>query len=370
MGLFLPVLFVGYILAHLTSRYMEKLRLTSIHSKEIARSVSIILLAFFVFLVVLQTLMDSFYSPDLETFRSWYLTGEDDHIVTLLNMGIFYTVSVGILLLCGVFGFAHLIEKNGKTGPEWGLLYALLMYAYFLADQLYLIVFLMPIFMPFIGYGIYVIISRTRARPHFSFAVLAVILMTALPHFQNISEDWKNQRHSEYGYRRWAYEETVSSAIYIGQEIDDPFICNDLTWARRLKAYSGEQGMPFEVNEYPIVEEDAFSKVDSQRVDLVDFFINTNRRKDEQLWDYEWKDENDDYDSSYNSVKKMYVTDPRVEENLSRYGITVAVVSGYFPEKVGQATEFFFLKFSRFFASLKTERYRIYDNSFEIIYQL
>jgi len=370
MGLFLPVLVFGYILAHITSVGMDRLRFTSIYSREVSRAFSVIVLAFFVFLLILQTLMDSFYSPDLVDFKFWYLKEEGNPFVTILNIGIFYTVSVGVLMLCGVFGFARLIENTNKSGPEWGILFMLLVFAYFLADQLYLIVFLTPLIMPVIGYGIYEIVSRIETKPGFAFAIFTAILLTAVPHATYSANNFKNSRNVEFGFPRWGLENMISASIYVGQELDSPYICNYLNWARRMSAYSGQPGMPLEVTEYPVLDEDAFDRIESERVGLVEFYLDSDTRKDEDLWQYSWIDENDSYQRRYLNIVKYHVRDPRGRENLSAMGIHVGVVSGYFPEEVGNAKAYYSLRFSWFFASLPDERYRMYDNGHEMIYQL
>jgi len=370
MGLFLPALFLGYVLAHLTSRAMNRLKLTSIYSKDVSRSLSFIILAFFVFLIFLQTIMDSFYSPDLQTFQAWYLKDEGNPLVTVLNIGIFYTVSVGVLMLCGIFGLANLTAKNDKKETQWGILLVLLVYSYFVADQLYLVVFLIPLITPVIGYGVYVIVSRIEIKPGFALAILAALLLTALPHTAYISSDWIDNKNPEYGFRRWAYEDTVSTSIYLGRECQELYICNDGQLARRIKAYSGQEGMPFGIYEYPVVSDDVFDSIESERVDLVDFYFDKDQRKEDVLWRYEWKDENASYERRYDNIANLPVTDPRADENLTVAGTSLAVVSHYFPDQVGTSTRYYALRFSWFFASLPGERYRLYENGHETVYQL
>jgi len=373
MGLLLPFLIAAILAAYSVTLILQKVKRISFYWVEASRTISLVVLIFIVFIFYLQFVEISEYQPDKYIFSAWFLYGDEPHIM-IMNGLIFYTMSIGTLLIFMGLGLARVVEKIEKNPGEWSLLFFLIFYGNFLLDITYMVVFMVPLLVPFIGVGIYETVKRIERQKIKVLAVLVLVLFFAILHSGYVYtklHDMNFQRNYGSTGTVTVRERSYNSIVY-ADFLDMNAITNDILLQRRLLGYTGLHVMPFEDFELPDIGEAYVENLTIEQYSLGEMYEGSRDR----LW-YEKPDketEKQDPRKVYNEIVSWPVYRNTTQESLSRYGIRYAISHDLLQEegRVGFTGSEMRppYRFSRFFNSLPENRYVIYRNDLQSFYWL
>ncbi len=384
MGLLLPLLILAILAAYITSYGLSQVKLRSVFWAEASRTLSLILLILISFLFYLQFEEISRYRPDNHIFSAWFLNGNEFHIM-VMNGLIFYTMSLGSIIIFAGLGLGRILEKIEKNPGEWSLLFVLLFFGNFLLDITYMVVFMVPLLIPFIGAGINETVKRLDRQQVKAMGVFMLILLLSTMYSgytHRKIHDMDFQRN--YGSTGMVTPEDKSynTMVYInlyGKNV----IVNEHLLQRRILGYTACHAMPFENWEYPIVAPGYVENASIERYTLGEVYEET----EDTLW---YLDSGATKELSPSSAHTLILSRPiyyrnitttsgnfSVVELLARYNIKMAVYDERLTRE-GKTHEYGYTgiemlppyDFSWFFNKLPLNRYVIYKNDHHSIYWL
>jgi len=373
LALLLPLLVLAILVSYMLTIFLNKVRMLSPYWPEISRTISLTLFIFILFLFYLQFLEISQYHPDKYIFSAWFLYGDEPHIM-IMNGLIYYTISIGGIIIFLGLGVGRMVEKIDKNAGEWSLLFFLLLYGNFLLDIKYMVAFMVPLLIPFISIGIYESLRRIKKQKlRALFLVFLIILLSILQSGYVYSKLHDMDFQRKYGSTGTVTvrEKTYNSIVY-ADYLNMNMIVNDLLLQRRLLGYTGNHVMPFESFEIAEIEPDYVKNLTIKRYEIMEMYEENH----DQLWYVENLPSSDYLDPT--RVFNIIVTKPiyfeGTKENLSRFEIRYAVScdllqvegkTGYTGVEMRPP-----YRFSPFFYSLQENRYLFYRNEFQSFYWL
>jgi len=373
MGLLLPFLIVAIITGYAVFLTLQKVKIISFYWAEATRTVSLVVLILIGFIFYLQFRAISNYQPDNYIFSAWFLYGDEPHIM-IMNGLIFYTMSIGTLFIFLGLGLARLVEKVEKNPGEWCLLFFLIFYGNFLLDIKYMVVFMVPLLVPFIGVGIYETVKRMEKQKVKALTIFLLVMVFSLLHsgyaYMKL-HDMSFQRNYGSTGTVTVREESYNSIVY-ADYLDMNVIVNEFLLQRRVQGYTGLHVMPFEDFEIPDVDEKYLENLTIKKYDLKEMY----EKSHDQLWYVEKSDGSDHGDPkrAYGAIISKMVYSKSAKENLSKYEIRYAISFDLLEVEGNQGYTGLEMRppyeFSWFFYSLPGNRYVIYRNDVQSFYWL
>ncbi len=371
-GLLLPILLLAMTSAYVTVLALEYTDRVSVYYRENVKIASGVIFLIMIILFYLQVTSIDLYGPDMAYFKAWYIYGEEDNpYTTMLNILVYYGISMGVLMLYGGVGLANVLEKVDKTRMEWTLLFFIVFFSMFMIDKTYLKMFVVPLFLPLAALGINILLGKLEYRKGMFATLFAVILLVAAYYGDYATEKWSEVRTvEETGYHHYMDEAPYNTAIYIRYIIDNErdinAIHNDITDKRRISAISGMPMLPLNGQDVLIAYPEITEKVIIEKQTIFEMYS----EGDDQLYYVDWENSTmEDYDN-YSRIVNKWWGDPKIEENLTEFRISWAIVNVHFPEEYGSSSRPYINARSRFFISVPDHRYKIYENGYERIYYL
>lgn len=371
-GLLLPILLLAMTTGYITVLALEHTDRVSVYYRENVRIASGVILLIMVFLFYLQVTSVDIYGPDMAYFKVWYISGEESNpYTTMLNVLVYYGMSMGVIMLYGGVGLANVLEKVDKTRMEWSLLFFIVFFSIFMIDKTYLKMFVVPLFLPLAALGINILLGKLEYRKGTFTAFFVVILLVAVYYGDYATEKWSEVRTvEETGYHHYMDEEPYNTAIYIKYMINDGreinAIHNDITDKRRISAISGMPMLPLNEQDVLITYPEITENVIVKKQTIIEMYL----EGDNQLYYIDWENSTmKDYDN-YSQLVNRWWGAPGVLENLTEFRISWAIINVHFPEEYGSSSRPYVNERSRFFISVADNRYKIYENGYERIYYL
>jgi len=339
--LLIPLVLIAYFIALLLNVIKHKFE-----SPFIRRVIPPVFFALFTALFLMQFTGFTIYSPSYHEFqRGYFFQGSESHII-LLNMGIRYAMSIGILIILIPIGLVSLVFKSNKKLPEIFLLVLLLCFTPFLMDSRYTITFLVPVLSLFISLGLLAIpkaISKVkfkRAEKVVLPILMMILLFSAfLPSFVVLEKEAHRP-----GYTYHMSERTYNAGLFMKDYGNGSTISN--YGFTRIKATSGD--LIFEdpdKYDFSTVKRVPLSVIISKKMDtffvIQDCYFNHRSYYTGLHW-YGIRD----CDNTF--TKKI----------LSGDNIRYAITNNYYPSK------------GAFFVSVQKKKYKIYDDSLGSIWYL
>ena len=342
IALFIPLVLVAYFIAIFINSIKHKF--VSPFSKKV---IPLFFFAIFTALFLMQFTGFTIYSPSYHEFqRGYFFQGSESHII-LLNMGISYAMSIGILIILIPIGLVSLVFKSNKKLPEIFLLVLLLCFTPFLMDSKYITAFLAPVLSLFIGLGLIAIpkaISKVKFKraEKVTIPILMIILLFSafLPSFVVVQEQAPRP-----GYTLHMSERTYNAGLFMkdygnGSTIGPGFLSG------KIKATSGD--LTFEdpdKYDFSTVKREPLSAIISKKMDtfyvIQDCYFK-HRSYYRGLHGYGFRD----CDNTF--TKKI----------LSGDNIRYVITNNYYPTK------------GAFFVSVQKKKYKVYEDGLESIWYL
>ena len=373
MGLLLPFLIGAIFTGYAVFLTLQKVKLVSFYWAEASRTISLVVLIFIGFIFYLQFLKISKYQPDNYIFSAWFLYGDEPHIM-IMNGLIFYTMSIGTLFIFLGLGLARVVEKIEKNPGEWSLLFFLIFYGNFLLDIKYMVAFMVPLLVPFIGMGIYETVKRIEHQKVKALLILLLVMVFSLLHsgyaYMKL-HDMNFQRNYGSTGTVTVREKSYNSIVY-ADYLNMNTITNENLLQRRILGYTGLHVMPFEDFEIPDVDEEYVENLSIKKYDLNEMYEGSH----DQLWYVEKNGGAGGMDPkrAYSTIASRMVYLNSTKENLSRYDIKYAISHDLLEVEGKQGYTGLEMRppyeFSWFFYSLPENRYAIYRNDFQSFYWL
>lgn len=371
-ALLLPILLVAMIVSIITVRVLEYTDRVSVYYRENVMIASGIIFVFMVFLFYLQATSVDLYSPDLSYFKVWFVSdGQDSSISTAINILVFYGISMGILMLFGGIGLAFVLGKVDKTKVEWSILFFIVFFSMFLIDKTYLVLFVVPLFLPFFALGLIALIGKLEYRRGVYALFIGALLLLGAHYNVHATQKFIDVKAvDEMDYKFHMQEDTYNSAIYLRHtvyEINGPLgIHNDERDKKRISALSAIPMMPLNdqiiLYAYPNITE----RINIERYSISDMYFDHR----DHMFYVDWKNSSIHGYDNYSQIVGRSLDDPVVVRELREFRVSWAIVNVYFPDEVGKSSQPFLNRPSKFFASLPDERYKIYENDYESVYFL
>jgi len=324
------------------------------------------------FLFYLQTSTVDIYAPHLDYFRVWYVYGGRDNTFTLMiNIMIYYGMSMGILMLYGGVGLAHVLGKPEKTRVEWTLLYLILFFALFLVDKTYLKMFVVPLFLPLVAIGLVALLGKLEYRKDLYSMLFGSLLLIAAYYGAFATEQWSEVRTvEETGYHHYMDEGPYNTAVYMRtnfyEEQGPVAIHNDEVDRRRLSGISGIPMLSLDEGQTLVVFPEILDKVVIKQHSISDMYYDAH----DQRYYVDWEESEVKSFDGYSSIVGTYWNTTRIAPILNGNKVQWAVTYTSFPDEVGVSSHPYMNRPSRFFTSLPNTRYNIYENGYEKIYFL
>lgn len=371
-ALLLPILLIAMVASIITYRVLEYTERVSVYYRENVMIASGIIFVFMVFLFYLQATSVDLYSPDLSYFKVWFVSGnQDSPVTTSINILVFYGISMGILMLFGGIGLAHVLGKVDKTKVEWSILFFIVFFSMFLIDKTYLVLFVIPLFIPFFALGLIALMGKLEYRKSVYVVCIGVLLLLASYYNIHTTQKFIDAKAvDEMDYKFHMQEDTYNSALYLRHtvyEINGPLgIHNDERDKKRISALSAIPMMP--LNEqiilyaYPNITE----RVSFERYSISDMYFDHR----DHMFYVNWTNSSIQGFDKYSQIVGRPWGDPMAVQELREFRVSWAIVNVYFPDEVGKSSQPFLNRPSKFFASLPDERYKIYENDYESVYFL
>lgn len=336
MALLLPLVVTAYGVSNFIFLLKEKLVISPCISH-------FIILTIFGALFLIQFTNFSIYNPSLDLFDD-YLIKKDGIGITILNIGVFYTLAIGVLFLFSIIGLLLLIRKTKKSKSEIFYLITLLFFISFLIDTRYIVLFILPLLSVLISWGVFELLSNLQVRRFVSITVLIIILLLSLSFSYLIVNEYieEDYRSEATGYTLWMDEHTYATALFIKEYSNsNPVALNDYRRNRMIWAISEVPTFKSKTPEDPqllIYDYVNENELEISNIPLTDVYLEHN------IYFWELKNEEELF------------------SNESKYDFQYAVINKHYPQKVGWSRYPSRLIFSELFNTINKSMYKIYDN--------
>ena len=238
MGLTLPLLILAAILA-LGVGYWQKRALAPYWFGRTAGMI-FLLLVFYILAVSILDPESTPYSPDSLIFSN-YLFDSDAPFYIALNLGLFYLLMVGPLLLLAMFGMTGLFSEGRLEGGHWLALLAVAIFVPLTQDETYLNYIVGTLTVSLAALGLASISKELDWRPLHKAAIAAALVMVSGAFANTMVMDSQDHHDSlPWGHTRQIQPDLEDAIYYLEHETPtkSSVSVNDRTFRKRIISHS------------------------------------------------------------------------------------------------------------------------------------
>ena len=278
MGLLFPGFFISFLLAFLFWNWQEK----ALNRERAGRQIFILLMLLTSYLIYINHLNLSPYSPDKDLFAVYYLN-EGDIFSSIINLGFYYLINTGPILSLSLVGFLFWIQEGRVPFGYMFFMSSISLATLVILDLIYipyLVTFLIIVFViPGMDFFIDNLKDyKIRLRVFFVSALILVISFSSMNLFYRLDE----KENENYNFTYNVSEASISTGLWIGENFYSEIIeSNDMNRQRRVVAYSDSvsQSDLNELSSGKII----LSDMEISPIPIVDFYLES----EDHLWKWD-----------------------------------------------------------------------------------
>jgi len=238
MGLTLPLIILAAVIA-LGVGMWQKRALAPYWFGRTAGMI-FVLLVFYILAVSILDPESTPYSPDSFIFNQ-YLFDSDAPFYTALNLGLFYLLMVGPLLLLALFGMTGLFSEGRLEGGHWLALLAVATFVPLTQDETYLNYIVGTLTVSLAALGLASISRELDWRPLHRAAIVAGLVLVSGAFANTMVMDSQDHHDSlPYGHTRQIQPDLEDAIYYLEHETPSKsaITSNDRTFRKRIISHS------------------------------------------------------------------------------------------------------------------------------------
>lgn len=331
--LLLPIVISAFFVSILFHKLFKKLE----NKKNNLLIISLLLFILLIFSLYIQFTAFVSYKPDEEIFKRYLLSGGEFYII-LLNIGFFYTLTLGSLIVFSVIYIANILISK-KIAEKLFIYFMLIAFIPFSMDMVYLVLFMLPIFSILAGVGINEVFIQLKKRKYMIMPILiAVVLLSINFSYDIVYFQKRTYQNESYGFYPFIDEQSYNAGIFMKEYFKEGEIAryNDRYKGRNIWAVAN------------IIPE----KFTGPELIIYDYVNNTDLKIRELT-----------IEEIYGEYKPYLWELKNKDEIYKKVIYSVIVVNEKYPDKQGGSGRIDEIKFSDFYNNITKTHYKVYSNS-------
>lgn len=243
LGVFMIIILIGYLTSVIIFALYKQLVPLMARSKKLRRiyrflGVLVVTGIFSILFIMLLSGQNPLQGAQgLEVYQETTVLKGSSPPILIINLFISLAGRIGFMLIFGMIGLAYIILKKNKGLYDVFILVSLMFLFPTIGMRTYYSYFFLVFFSLLTGLCFFYIFKRVKKRKVIALAVLIAALIGSLGFYNYMFDHW--------GVMNGVMPETTyDSAIYVKYKTDNTFIANDGLMAARVGAVSGKSCLP------------------------------------------------------------------------------------------------------------------------------